>query len=573
MEYQKGDKVVLVEEGNWSKEDRLKIGQLYTVKEYDDIYVKIEEGRLSLWIKSEQFKKVVTTADIGAKVVRGKDWIWSDQDAGSCYGVITEKNSSIGWIGVDWISDTGKVITGIYNYRIGNDHKYDLYYYEGPEIVTTEPVSIPPAIAKPEPEMLVFDKYKIGDVVVSLEQRPPFREIGEMFTVLPKSQRKILYYESKNEQERSNGSVSEWRAATNIEVEAYKKGIRNINDIPKTAPETKSEDLILGHYKIGDIVVSLKYVMAGRNVGDIFTVLPQSSKENLYYRTTNNSSNASTWRLATESEIEAYKKGITNISNMKPAVNESQESKDPEMDKLVKEMQKFIPGYYHGCTLEVVGLPPTIGTAKIGSRFISNPTKSDLQYALKEFRADRSTPGVDSKNTYEANYQYSNLRVVNAVSFTNFPSITSPNTTESVEQKTEIRYKNLEGKFVKCISDTPDAFRYGLYYLVARVDEKKLVILDRKELFSWTNHESTLINKTLDLSKGYTYEEVIDEIDYEALAQAKKNGFPIPGLWTSKYDTLRQHPISTKDKPDASFEIAFVETQLHRPGKKQKIKF
>jgi hypothetical protein len=37
--------------------------------------------------------RMVTTADIGAKVVRGKDWMYGRQDEGSVYGVIMSHSS------------------------------------------------------------------------------------------------------------------------------------------------------------------------------------------------------------------------------------------------------------------------------------------------------------------------------------------------------------------------------------------------------------------------------------------------------------------------------------------------
>lgn len=77
--------------------------------------------------------KKVTTVDVGAKVIRGPDWEYEDQDKGSVYGII-KSDSKNGWVTVEWISKDGKVVNSNV-YRIGNDDKYDLCYYEEPSTI------------------------------------------------------------------------------------------------------------------------------------------------------------------------------------------------------------------------------------------------------------------------------------------------------------------------------------------------------------------------------------------------------------------------------------------------------
>jgi hypothetical protein len=74
--------------------------------------------------------RIVTSADVGAKVVRGRDWDWGDQD-GNGVGTILSKSSE-GWVIVKWNN-------GLQNsYRIGGDAcKYDLYYYTEPITMLT----------------------------------------------------------------------------------------------------------------------------------------------------------------------------------------------------------------------------------------------------------------------------------------------------------------------------------------------------------------------------------------------------------------------------------------------------
>ena len=64
--------------------------------------------------------RIVTSSDVGAKVVRGRDWSWGDQDkngVGTILGL-----SSQGWVTVKWNNGDEN------SYRIGVEGKYDLYY-------------------------------------------------------------------------------------------------------------------------------------------------------------------------------------------------------------------------------------------------------------------------------------------------------------------------------------------------------------------------------------------------------------------------------------------------------------
>jgi hypothetical protein len=68
--------------------------------------------------------KSVTTIDIGARVVRGKDWKWDDQDRGRMGTII--RDSINNWVEVDWDYED----VSMFGYRIGEDDEYDLYYAE-----------------------------------------------------------------------------------------------------------------------------------------------------------------------------------------------------------------------------------------------------------------------------------------------------------------------------------------------------------------------------------------------------------------------------------------------------------
>jgi len=91
--------------------------------------------------------------------------------------------------------------------------------------------------SKPEAEktkeILVFGKYKIGDIVVSLDDRLHARKNGDLFKVLSDSNTVDLYYKSHY----SSTNPDSWRAATPEEALAYNQGILNIKDIKPKEPD------------------------------------------------------------------------------------------------------------------------------------------------------------------------------------------------------------------------------------------------------------------------------------------------------------------------------------------------
>lgn len=92
---------------------------------------------------------------------------------------------------------------------------------------------------EPETEMLVFGKYKIGDIVVNLTDCRYARKQGGLFAVMGESTINDLYYETYY----CSMKFNEWRAATPEEVTAYNEGVRNISEI-KTKPVILDEALL-----------------------------------------------------------------------------------------------------------------------------------------------------------------------------------------------------------------------------------------------------------------------------------------------------------------------------------------
>lgn len=147
----------------------------------------------------------------------------------------------------------------------------------------------------------VLYQYGIGDIIVATQGNTMTnRTPGDLFEVLPNSNEKNLYYGDNH-----MSSVSTcWRPASQKEIEMYRNGVKNI---------FKTEKLILGKFKKGDVIVSLINVTSARNKGDIFTVLPSSSYAALYYKQHTSSMSPEDWRLATPDELALFKEGATNI--------------------------------------------------------------------------------------------------------------------------------------------------------------------------------------------------------------------------------------------------------------------
>lgn len=75
--------------------------------------------------------------------------------------------------------------------------------------------------------MKVFDKFEIGDIVVSLTRVPGARSVGELIKIEGNSRETMLYYKDT----KSSTKQDEFRASTSIEQYHYSLGIRNINEI------------------------------------------------------------------------------------------------------------------------------------------------------------------------------------------------------------------------------------------------------------------------------------------------------------------------------------------------------
>jgi hypothetical protein len=122
-------------------------------------------------------------------------------------------------------------------------------------------------------------------------------------------------YDSDVPESLSDALIIGFRWGDSNQTYSYWERIKNSVD---DGTYFKEELLVFGKYKVGDIVVSLKHAGVYRQVGELFTVLPNSKSNSLKYELTTSSQEADTWRPATPEEAEAYNQGVRNIADIKP---------------------------------------------------------------------------------------------------------------------------------------------------------------------------------------------------------------------------------------------------------------
>ncbi len=177
-------------------------------------------------ITFEQFKKWVLKDDVPTEYVKCVKWKYqaSRYTVGKIYK-INDKRKAIAEDGNNYAYSWDHISTQA-EFIKSTKEEYD-------------------AQPKNSNEMLVHGRYKIGDIVVSLNKNH-FRKIGDLFVVLHKSTKTSLWYTPhvhKENDKNSGNVVSQWRAATEEEANAYRDGITNINQLIK-----RNEEDLTGRY-------------------------------------------------------------------------------------------------------------------------------------------------------------------------------------------------------------------------------------------------------------------------------------------------------------------------------------
>lgn len=158
-------------------------------------------------------------------------------------------------------------------------------------------------------------------------------------------------------------------SGTYITLDQFRRFVKQENE--KSSTSIKKEGLVLDKFNIGQIVVSLSDNALCRENGDMFEILDSEHKSSftLWYATRTgemvNSSDSSSWRAATQEEIEAYNSGIRNINDIKKSntipekwcvqgipergvISESVRHKIREICRTkYKETFNFLPEFYY----------------------------------------------------------------------------------------------------------------------------------------------------------------------------------------------------------------------------------
>lgn len=206
---------------------------------------------------------------IGAKVVRGKDWVYGNQDGGEGKTGVIIENLENGWVTVLWENGSKD------GYRIGDHGMYDLY----------------------------FENYKDALLQDAMERFPS----GCSYIDTSGMRYKNIKYDYPYWYDKKMIALKE------DEGLVYNNGVwAECTDVPV---KEERVEVFPGIY-VGDTVVSLRDVGGARKNGDIFRVLPYSEKNDLFYTKTKSSCDNSSWRLATPAELKLYSNGGKNINDI-----------------------------------------------------------------------------------------------------------------------------------------------------------------------------------------------------------------------------------------------------------------
>ncbi len=122
-----------------------------------------------------------------------------------------------------------------------------------------------------------------------------------------------------------------WELLTDLTEIQHLLPTNHPDKIMKPAPEAIME--VFGKFIIGNIVVSLRTNLPCREEGDMFTILPNSKQDMLYYKPSTHSQARDDWRLATTKECHAYHNGVKNIKQM----DSPKETTKPVVSQFLKD--------------------------------------------------------------------------------------------------------------------------------------------------------------------------------------------------------------------------------------------
>lgn len=154
----------------------------------------------------------------------------------------------------------------------------------------------------------VFDKFNIGDIVVSLTDKNKCRNEGDIYKVLPESHSTRLYYKS----DCNSSDLGDWRLASAEEANAYANGVTNIKQLD--SPKETTKPIVSQFLKDDYIVVLQEEISVSFPKNHVFKQRETACYLRVYkdIRGEANGNNiadiskASLWRYATSQEIMEY---------------------------------------------------------------------------------------------------------------------------------------------------------------------------------------------------------------------------------------------------------------------------
>lgn len=198
-------------------------------------------------------------------------------------------------------------IHDVHPYKYGNTPYSRVVYHKGKwaEIIVEEK-ELPPYLPNSAKSPKNITDLRYPDVV-HIQTEEEYKKIQKFHNGINNWDSRYHYYLI------GHGGYSEFR-------KSYQGGMYTIYEmnqiIMHSTEEVKNSNVeIFPGIKIGDIVVSTVNRSGYRKVGDMFKVLPNSSKGCLYYLNHTNSHESSTFRLATKEEVKLFEKGVRNINS------------------------------------------------------------------------------------------------------------------------------------------------------------------------------------------------------------------------------------------------------------------
>lgn len=177
-----------------------------------------------------------------------------------------------------------------------------------------EPCNEPETSSTTTKPVIVFGKFNIGDIVVSLSKALPYRTEGDLFAILENSSDQLLFYRKNTH----SMDPQDWRLATTLEVKAYYEGVKNISEMKTDRIEFFKDEYIVVLKSTANASFPENYVFKQRQQYSYLRPYKDAVGSdtngllNCTYGTKDD------WRYATAEEIAAYNaySGPVNVTKI-----------------------------------------------------------------------------------------------------------------------------------------------------------------------------------------------------------------------------------------------------------------